>query len=145
MKNNSEFIPKEADKGDCVVLMNKPNYKKKFQLLNFLNYANAYQKPDQKCDNRVLKKIGELENKFESLLTKKEKLHLTNISFSTSNFYKLPKAHKSKQISETIQQQNKEYIQIHKPDDLTVRQTVSGPNFPTRTLCQLIDIIFKPF
>ena len=86
-----------------------------------------------------------MENKFESLLTKKEKLHLTNISFSTSNFYKLPKAHKSKQISETIQQQNKEYIQIHKPDDLTVRQTVSGPNFPTRTLCQFIDIIFKPF
>ena len=28
LKNNSELIIKEADKGGCVVLMNKPYYKK---------------------------------------------------------------------------------------------------------------------
>ena len=60
-------------------------------------------KTDQKCDNRVMKKIGELANKYESLLIKAEKLYLTNISFSTSNFYGLPKVHKSKQINEAIQ------------------------------------------
>ena len=55
-----------------------------------------------------MKKIGELTNKYESLLTKVEKLYLTNISFSTSNFCGLPKVHKSKQINAAIQQQNNE-------------------------------------
>ena len=58
--------------------------------------------PTKKCDNRVMKKIDELENRYESLLAKAEKLYLTSISFSTSRFYGLPKVHKSKQINETI-------------------------------------------
>ena len=102
-------------------------------------------KNDEKCDKRVTKKIGELANKFESLLTKAEKLYLTNISFSTSNFYGLPKIHKSKQINEAIQQQNNGYIEIHEPDDLTVRPIVGGPNCPTRPLSQLIAITLKAF
>ena len=75
-----------------------------------------------------MEKIGELANKYESLLTKAEKLYLTNISFSTSNFYALPKVHKSKQINETIQQQNNEYVEIQEPGDLTLRPTGDGPN-----------------
>ena len=89
----------------------------------------------------VTKKIGEL----ESLLTKAEKFDLANISFLTSNFYGLPKVHKSKQITEAIQQRNNEYIEIHEPDDLTVRQIVGGPNCPARLLSHLIDIILKAF
>ena len=92
-----------------------------------------------------MKKIGELTNKYESLLTKVEKLYLTNISFSTSNFCGLPKVHKSKQINEAIQQQNNENIKIHEPNDLTLRPIVGGPNCPTRSLGQFIDIILKPF
>ena len=53
-----------------------------------------------------MKKTGEDANKYESLLTKAGNLYLTNISFSTSNFYGLPKYRKSKQINETLQQQN---------------------------------------
>ena len=63
----------------------------------------------------------------------------------TSNFYGLPKVHKSKQINEAIHQQNNEYVEIYEPDDLTVRPIVDGPNCPTRPLSQLIDIILKPF
>ena len=92
-----------------------------------------------------MKKIGELANKYESLLTKAKKLYLANVSFSRRNFFGLPKAHKSKQINETIQQQNKEYIEIHEPDDLTMRPRVGGPNRATRPLSQLIDMILKPF
>ena len=88
-----------------------------------------------------MKKIGELTSKYESILTKAKKLYLTNISFSTSNFYGLPKVHKSKQINEAIQQQNNEYIEIYEPDSLIVRPVVGGPNCPTRPLSQLIDII----
>ena len=143
LKSNSELISKQADKGVCVVLMNKPHYKR--MIFQHLNDSNTYQKTDEKCDNRLMKKIGELTSKYESLLKKAEKLYLTNISFSLSNFYELPKVHKSKQINEAIQQQNNEYIEIHEPDDLTVRPIVGGPNCPTRPLSQLIDIILKPF
>ena len=126
-----------------MVLMNKSHYK--IMIFQHLHDANTYQKIDQKCESHVMKKIGELANKYESLLTKAEKLYLTNISFSTSNFYGLPKVHKSKQINEAIQQQNNEYIEIHEPDDLTVRPIVGGPNCPTRPLSQLINIILKLF
>ena len=97
-----------------------------------------------------MKKIGELPNKYESLLTKAEKFYLTSISFLTSNFSWLPKIHKSKQINEAIQQQNTKYSEILKyseiqPEDWTVGPIVGWPNCPTRTLSQLIDIILKPF
>ena len=125
-----ELVIKEAGKGGCAVLMNKPNYKR--MTFQHLNDASTYQKTDQKCDNRVMTKIGELTNKYESHLTKAEKLCLANIFFSTSNFYRLPKVHKSKQINEAIQQRNNEYKEIHEPDDLTARSIVGGPDCPTR-------------
>ena len=121
---------KQADERDCMVT-----------IFQHLNDANTYQKIYEKCDNRVIKKTSELTKKYESLLTKAEKLYLTNIFLSTSNFYGLPKVHKSKQINEAIQQQNNEYIEIYEPDSFTVRPIVGGPNCPTRPLSQLIDII----
>ena len=96
LKNNFELIIKKADKGGCMVLVNKSRYKR--MIFQHLNDANTYQITDQKSDNRVMKKIGEFENKYESLLTKAEKLYLTNISLLTINFYGLPKVHKSKQM-----------------------------------------------
>ena len=42
LKNNSELIIKEADKGGCVVLMNKTHYKK--MIFQHLNDASTYQK-----------------------------------------------------------------------------------------------------
>ena len=68
-----------------MVLMNKPHYKK--MIFQYLNDANTFQKTDKKCDNRVMKKVDELANKYESVLTKAEKFHLTNIFFSASNFH----------------------------------------------------------
>ena len=79
-------------------------------------------------------------NRYELLLTKTKKLYLTNISLSTSNVYGLPKVHKSKQINAVIQQQNNEYIEVHEPDNLTVRPIVGGPNCLTTLLIHLIDI-----
>ena len=119
-----------------MVLMNKPHYKR--MIFQHLNDANTYQKP---MKNVIIVL-------WKSLLTKAKKLNLTNISFSTYNFYGfygLPKVHKSKKINEALQQQNNEHIEIRGPDKLNVRPIVGGPNCPTRPLCQLIDIILKPF
>ena len=64
-------------------MMPTPSKKRKKKMIKNKN--------DKKCDNRVMKKVGGLANKYESLLTKAEKFHLTNIFFSTSNFHGLPR------------------------------------------------------
>ena len=65
--------------------------------------------------------------------------------FSTSNFYGLPKVHKSKQINEAIQQQSNRYMEIQEREELTARPIVGGPNCPARPLSQVINIILKLF
>ena len=67
------------------------------------------------------------------------------VFISTSNFYVLPKIHKSKIIQEAIKVQNSEYVKIYEPPNLTVRPIVAGPNCPTRCLSNLVDILLKPF
>ena len=62
-----------------------------------------------------------------------------------SNFYGLPKVHKSKIIQEAIQVQNSEYVKIYEPPDLILRPVVAGPNCPTCRLRNLVDILLKPF
>lgn len=44
-----------------------------------------------------------------------------------------------------ILRQNKEYIELYEPDELTVRPIVGGPNRPKKSLSELIDIILKNF
>ena len=51
----------------------------------------------------------------ESLLTKSKSLYPTNISFSKSNFYWLPRVHKSKEKLEAIPQQSNICIEVHEP------------------------------
>ena len=82
---------------------------------------------------------------IQQLFIKEEQDFLTKFSFSTINFYGLPKVHKSKIIQEAIQVQNSEYIKIYEPPDLTLRPIVAGPNCPTRRLSNLGDILLKPF
>ena len=50
--------------------MNKSDYKR--MIFQDFNDANTYQKTKGKCDNRVMKEMGELANKYESPLTKAE-------------------------------------------------------------------------
>ena len=46
LKNNSKLIIKKADKGSCMVLMNKPHYKK--MIFQHLNDANTYLRNNKK-------------------------------------------------------------------------------------------------
>ena len=80
LKNNSKLIIKAADKGGCVVLMNKSHYKK--MIFQHLNDADTYQKTDQKCDNGVMKREMNWQRNMSHSLQKRGKLYLTNISFS---------------------------------------------------------------
>ena len=68
----------------------------------------------------------------------KEIDYLVNFTCQTSNFYGLPKVHKSDIIAKAIEEQNSEYIKIHEPEDLTLCPIVTGPNCPTKRLSTLI-------
>ena len=96
-------------------------------------------------NKKVFRHLEKLIAKFSNCLLKEEQDFLTKFSFSISNFYGLPKVHKSKIIQEAIQVQNSEYIKINEPSDLTLRPIVPGPNCPTRHLSNLVDILLKPF
>ena len=59
--------------------MNKSHNKR--MIFQHLNDANTNQKPDEKCGNCVMKKIGELANKYEPLLTKRRSYILETFLF----------------------------------------------------------------
>ena len=60
-----------------------------------------------------------------------------------SNFYGLPKIHKSVTIIQAIEEQNTEFVNIGEVEDLKFRPIIAGPACPTHRLSNLIDIIHK--
>ena len=142
LKNNDGIIIKEADKGGSIVIMTKRHYKK--MVYEQLNDNITYRRTNDSCDNKVMKELGKLVEKYKDNLMDKEIDYLINFSHNTSNFYGLPKVHKSDIITQAIMEQNNEYIKILEPEDLTLRPIVAGPNCPTKRLSKFIDIIIKP-
>ena len=75
----------------------------------------------------------------------KEFKYLNEADCNTSNFYGLPKIHKSQLITNAIEKQNSEVVSINESQNLKVRPIVGGPKCPTRKLSELIDAFLKPF
>ena len=63
---------------------------------------------------------------------------------NVSNFYGLPKVHKSKIISDECTKNPSYYSEINKPSDLKLRPIVAGPNCETHRLSNFLDILLKP-
>ena len=143
LKNNSEIVIKEADKGSAIVIMDREYYKEKIQTM--LEDPQSYRPIDKNIDKKTMSKISELCEKNNTVLTKKEVEFLTNFSPRTSNLYGLPKIHKSEEIKNSIRTQKSEYVETHNPKDLKFRPIVAGPICPTSRLSNLIDILLQPF
>ena len=126
-----------------VVIMNTDHYLK--TISDHLNDETSYKVIEGNCNAKLMKGIAKIIEKYKDNLTKKEKEYLTSFSYNTSNFYGLPKIHKSKLIQNAIKEQQKEYVHITEPSDLKLRPTVAGPICSTRPLSNLIDILLKPF
>ncbi|CAC5389439.1 unnamed protein product [Mytilus coruscus] len=69
--------------------------------------------------------------------------YISNSKFSESYFYGLPEIHKSEEISNAILEQNSEYIELLRPNNLKFRPIVGGPNSVTQNLSHFIDIVIK--
>ena len=125
MKNIQEkenIIIKEVDNGNTIVILDK-TYKIKIQ--EILKDETNYKLIDTNIDNDIISKITKF-CKIHKSQTKSEKDFLTNYVSITSNFYGLPKIHKSKQIKNDIETQKSECIEISNPSDLKFRPIVAG-------------------
>ena len=96
LKKNKDIAINDADKGGAVVIMNTKHYLK--MTSDHLNDETTYKMVEANCDAKVMKGIAKIIEKYKDNLTKKEKEYLTSFSYNTSNFYGLPKLHKTKLI-----------------------------------------------
>ena len=106
-----------------------------------LSDGTTYKMVEANCDAKVMKGIAKIIEKYKDNLTKKEKEYLTSFSYNTSNFYGLPKIHKSKLIQNAIKEQQKEYVHIIESSDLKLRPIVAGPICPRRPLSNSVYIL----
>ena len=143
LKENDSITIKEVHKGGAVAVMNKTHYYN--IVVKILQDEETYKKNNENGDKKVFKHLEKVVAKFSNCLLKEEQDFQTKFSFSTSNFYGLAKVHKFKIIQEAIQVQNSGYVKIYEPPDLTLQPIVAAPNFPTRRLSNLVDILLKPF
>lgn len=142
LRSRKSIIIKEADKGSGVVIMDKSFYKQKIsEMLN----DSTYNQIDNSLDKKTMTKIKHLIGNTDSTLTEKEIEYLTKFEMKTSQFYGLPKIHKSELIAKAVKEQNDVCIRLTNPDDLKFRPIVAGPACPTHRISDLLDKLLRPF
>ena len=142
MATYKNIIIKEADKGGTVVVMNTSHYKNMAE--NILNDETYYKKipnDPQKMDRIKYNRLLETHRKC---LREKEYKYLKDFESKPSQFYGLPKVHKSNMIKEKCQQATSQVVEIGEINDLKLRPIIAGPACQTNRLSNLIDIILKP-
>ena len=70
--------------------------------------------------------------------------YILNSNWKSSNFYVLPKIHKSKKIIEEINKSNNTDSNMQPPEDLKGTPIVDGPNSPTQAISGLLGNILTP-
>ena len=114
-------------------------------IMQHLDYARTSKKLDLNIDMKIRKNLKKLLHKYKKCFTESEQKLLNEKSFKTSNFYGLPKIHKSKVIEAAIHSQNTEVVEVREHRDLKLKPIVGGPNCPTRRLSYLLDTLLKPY
>ena len=119
-------------------LMNQPVLSKNhYRAMNFehLNNQIIYQKLDKNLDSTFMKIYKK--NNHKNIFVDKEFKYLNETDYNTSNFYGLPKIHKSRLITNAIKEQNSKVVNIKELKDLKARPIVGGPRCSIRKLSEL--------
>lgn len=142
LSQDKNIVIKEADKGGATVIMNSSHYQTMAEKI--LSDSTYYKKLDvdpQKLDrvnyNRLLVK-------HQQCLTEKEFKYLRNHEARPSQFYGLPKIHKSEIIKRECETRKTSVIELSEANDLNLRPIIAGPVCLTSRLSNFIDIILKP-
>ena len=140
---NNELVIKPADKGSIIVVMS-PQFYWDMCLRHLNNPVFYVEVPGDPC-TIIMEKLNSFLEKYKSRLTSKEFQCLSYSDYKLSNFYMLPKLHKSVEVNSVVEAERKEYIHIPGGvTDLDGRPIVSGPSFHTRNLSVMIHCILLP-
>ena len=134
---------KKADKTSTIVIMDKKDYSSQLVMRCHLQ-TEAYEKVESNIDSKVYKRLNEFCTKYSSCITENERKVILDDDWKASNFYALPKINKCKTILDEIEKQQKLYIQMPMPGDLTSRPIVSGPKSVTKGISKLLEKILTP-
>ena len=110
-----------------------------------INDEEYYEKLEGDPNKNTVQKYNTFLKKHQTSLTKKELDYLQHFEVKTSQFYGLPKIHKSKTISEKCKIANSSYVEVQNVNDLKLRPIVAGPSCLTHRLSNLLDILLRPY
>ena len=99
--------------------MSREYYAQKWE--EIMENSNSYERLESNNDVFSITKIKEFTSNFHRELTDQDINFSTQFQFDTSNFYGLPKIHKSNQITQAISNQKSALINISNPSDLKLR------------------------
>ena len=109
--NTNKIIIKPADKGSITVVMTPKDYWN--MCYRHLSDTTFYNNLDNNDPSTIVQdRVNKFAEEYKSILTNNEYDFLTKRCHKISNFYMLPKLHKSKKINEIIEIKRTEYIQI---------------------------------
>ena len=143
LHNDQSIVIKEADKGGTTVLLNKEHYQEMVETI--IDDKEYHEKLEGGPNKNTVQKYNTFLKKHQTSLTKKELDYLQHFEVKTSQFYGLPKIHKSKTISEKCKIANSSYVEVQNVNDLKLRPIVAGPSCLTHRLSNLLDILLRPY
>ena len=135
IKRHSEdksIVIKEADKGGSVVIMDSEHYKT--MAYSTLNDHEYYEHLETNPHRTNMIAYRKLIDKHKTVLTEKEESYLLQFESKDSNFYGLPKFHKSAQIASNCAESSTQIIQVNDVTDLKLRPIIAGPQCLTHRL-----------
>ena len=143
LKNNRDIIIKAADKGSAIVILDRTFYQNACE--STLSDENFYKKLTYNPDNIFHREYLNLINQNSPQFTSKESKFLLKFEIKPSNFYALPKIHKSDTITQQCADNQSPYIIINNITNIKIRPIVAGPSNLTHRLSELIQKLLSPF
>ena len=140
---NEEIIMKPADKGSIIVIIS-PDYYWNICQSHILDTSYYRMLNDTDPSNIVQQRVTQFSDKYKSMLTLKEYNYLTKRKHEISDFYMLPKLHKSKRINEIVQKQQCEYINIEENIIVKAHPIVADTVYHTSSISEILHIIMEP-
>ena len=113
------------------------------EITNLLTDKDFYKQPDSDSYQKLKKDNSKLITSDENGFTEDEIEYLMNFERKESNFYGLPKIHKSKEVSEKCNNCGSKNIEISQNEEISFRQIEAGPTNETHRRSNLVDIILK--
>ena len=142
LSEDKSIVIKEAHEGGAIVIMDAEHNKTMaYEILSNNENYELLENDPSKANTISYRKLIE---KHTCILTEKEEDYLRRFESKDSNFYGLPKVHKSTQISSECQQSLTYNIQLNTVSDLKLRPIIAGPVCLTHRLSNLIDILLEP-